>query len=119
MIKGEGSIFPLFPISAEGKKGRIMARNFRVSIQRKNATLHLKLMGDFDGASAFDLLEVLRENCRGIESVIIHTAGLKEVYPYGRDTFSNNLHSFIDKSIRLVFTGENEEKIMAKGSRSI
>jgi hypothetical protein len=77
------------------------------------------LTGDFDGASAFDLLEVLRKNRRGIERVIIDTAGLKEVYPYGRDIFSNNLHRFIDKSIRLVFGGGKEEKIMAKGNRSV
>jgi hypothetical protein len=96
-----------------------MARNFKVSIQRKNATLHLKLTGDFDGASAFDLLEALRENCRGIESVIIDTTGLKEVYPYGRDIFCNNLRGFLDKSVGLAFTGPNEEKIMAKRSRSV
>jgi len=76
-------------------------------------------MGDFDGASAFDLLKVLRENCRGIESVIIHTTGLKNLYTYGRDIFSNNYRGLIDKHIRLVFTGANKEEIMAKGIKGI
>jgi len=65
------------------------------------------------------LLKVLRENSRGIESVIIHTTGLKNLYTYGRDIFSNNYRGLIDKHIRLVFTGANKEEIMAKGIKGI
>ncbi len=93
-----------------------MAKNFMVSVLRKSATLQLKLMGDFDGTSAFDLLNVIGENCRGIESVFIHTNGLKDIYPFGLDIFFNHLHTLRGKPIRLVFTGEKAAEFSAKGS---
>ncbi len=94
-----------------------MAANFRVSVFRKNATLYLKLMGDFDGSSAFDLLNVLEKNCQGIQSVFIHTNGLKNIYPFGRDMFFNNLYTLTGKHIRLVFRGENAAQISPERSK--
>jgi len=37
-----------------------MAANFRISVHRSSDSLHMKLMGDFDGSSAWELLNVLR-----------------------------------------------------------
>jgi len=37
-----------------------MAARFRISIHRNSENLHLKLMGDFDGTSAHELLNVLK-----------------------------------------------------------
>ena len=97
-----------------GKREGFMARNFRVSVRRQKGMLHLKLAGDFDGGSAFELLKILENNCRGIEKVIIHTNGLKDIYPYGRDLFNNNLRGLIEKHVHLVFIGAHEREMMAK-----
>ncbi|MBW2020981.1 MAG: hypothetical protein JRI58_12900 [Deltaproteobacteria bacterium] len=95
-----------------------MALNFKIDIDRNSNKLHLKLRGDFDGMSACELLIVLRKNCEGVASVFIDTSGLKEIYPFGQDTFRNNLHRLKDRKFRLVFTGQNAGSIAPERSRS-
>ncbi|NVL89884.1 MAG: hypothetical protein HWN69_02660 [Desulfobacterales bacterium] len=95
-----------------GKKGGIvMASNFRISVHRNSDSLHLKLIGDFDGTSACELLNLLRENCNAAVRVFINTTSLKNIYPFGQDTFQNRLYLLKGLPIRLVFTGENAVKI--------
>lgn len=59
-----------------------MAANFRISVHRKSHTLDLRLTGDFDGMSACELINVLRENGDGVGRIFVDTSGLKNVYPY-------------------------------------
>lgn len=59
-----------------------MAANFRISAHRNSDGLHLELMGDFDGVSACELLNALRERSDRIERIFIHTSALKQIYPY-------------------------------------
>ena len=40
-----------------------MASNFKISVHRNSDSLDLKLMGDFDGTSACELLNVMMEKC--------------------------------------------------------
>jgi hypothetical protein len=88
-----------------------MAANFRIAIHRKSAGLELKLAGDFDGTSACELLNTLSERCDGVDSVLVNTSRLKEIYPFGQDTFHNNLYMLKGKPFRLVFTGEHATSI--------
>jgi len=88
-----------------------MATNFRVSPRRKKDRLELRLAGDFDGTSACELLNVLKEKCNGAEKVLIHTNGLRHIYPFGRDTFQNNVYTLKGKGVNLVFTGKNAKKM--------
>ena len=88
-----------------------MASNFRISIHRNSENLHLKLIGDFDGSSACQLLEVLRRTSSSVYKIIIHTSSLNAIYPFGRDTFHRNLCELNGNSIRLLFTGENANQI--------
>lgn len=88
-----------------------MAANFRISAHRKSDGLHLKLMGDFDGTSACELLNALREKPKRTERVIIHTCGLREICRFGKDTFQKNLHTLKGRLIRLVFTGKSSADI--------
>jgi hypothetical protein len=48
-----------------------MASNFRISTHRNSESLHLKLVGDFDGSSAFELINVLKKNWNGAYRVFI------------------------------------------------
>jgi len=88
-----------------------MASNFKISVHRNSDSLDLKLMGDFDGTSACELLNVMMEKCAGVHRVFIHTDGLKDIYPFGQDTFQNSLYLLKDRPFRLVFTGENAGSI--------
>lgn len=88
-----------------------MASNFKISIHRNSNSLDLRMVGDFDGTSTCELLNVLEEKCSGVDRVLINTSGLKEIYPFGKDTFQNSLYLLKDRPIRLVFTGENASRI--------
>lgn len=71
--------------------------------------MHLKLTGDFDGSSACQLLEFLNTRANGVYSIVIHTSLLKNIYPFGRNIFRQNLGNLDGNSHRpqILFTGEN------------
>lgn len=64
-----------------------MASNFKILVHRNTENLHLTLLGDFDGTSACELLNILKKKCNGADRVFIHTSGLKKIYPFGQSTF--------------------------------
>jgi len=83
-----------------------MAINFRISTHRNSDNLHLKLMGDFDGSSACELINILKANTHNTSMVFIHTNSLNQIHPFGRRVFCNNLHDINGGSLKFVFTGE-------------
>jgi hypothetical protein len=94
-----------------------MASNFKILVRRNSHNLDLTLLGDFDGTSACELLNILKKKCNGADRVFIHTSGLKEIYPFGRDTFQNNLYLLKPQRIRFAFTGKNATRIAPEGCR--
>jgi len=93
-----------------------MAANFRIFVHRNSDNLHLKLMGDFDGSSAWEVLNMLKKSARGVYRVIIHTGCLKHIDPFGRDTFQENLRHLKPDTISILFTGENACRIAPEKS---
>jgi len=91
-----------------------MASNFRISIRRKSRDLYLKLTGDFDGSSAFELLQLLKNNGHRISRAIIDTSCLRQIHPFGQSVFHKNLHMLNDTSILIVLTGDNAAQIAPK-----
>lgn len=94
-----------------GKGSLIVASNFRISINREKDSFQVTLASDFDGTSACELLNVLKDKCDGANRVIICTAGLKKVYPFGQDTFRNHLYTLNGKRFQLRFTGKHARQI--------
>ncbi|MFZ0451694.1 MAG: hypothetical protein WAL98_20850 [Desulfatiglandaceae bacterium] len=84
-----------------------MASNFRVLIHRNDDNLHLKLVGDFDGTSAYELLDYIRKHYPKFSTIFIHTDCLKRLIPFGVSVFNSHLGGLDKKRMRLVFTGEN------------
>jgi len=87
-----------------------MATNFRIAASRNGETLHLKLMGDFDGISAHELLDTLKKRVVHASRIFLDTNNLKDIYPFGLNVFYTNLHTLKDRSVELIFTGENASK---------
>jgi anti-anti-sigma regulatory factor len=83
-----------------------MASNFEISAYPYNDTLCLKLKGDFDGTSAYELINELEKNCDGIPEVFIHTSALTHLSPMGRAAFHIYLDNLYKQPTRLVFTGK-------------
>ena len=96
-----------------------MASNFRISTHRNSESLHLKLIGDFDGSSAFELINVLKKNLNGAHRVFIHTDSLKDINPLGCDTFQHDLSDLKGHAMRIFFTGDNAGHIAPDRSMSI
>ena len=93
-----------------------MASNFRIFVHRNSDSLHLKLAGDFDGTSAFELLDLVKKNGPGLRKVFIHTSNLKTIHPFGQQVFEKSLSELKGSSFQLLFTGEYAQQIApAKG----
>ena len=52
-----------------------------------------------------------KEDRNGPGKVLIHTNGLRHIYPFGQDTFQNNVYTLKGKGVNLVFTGKNAKEI--------
>jgi hypothetical protein len=71
--------------------------------------LHLRLTGDFDGSSAFELLEVLKDRAPAAQKVFIHTSGLEELHPFGLGVFEKRASELRDELQKIYFTGDKAE----------
>ena len=89
-----------------------MATHFRIFIHRNSENLHLKLIGDFDGTSAHELLNVLKSYSTRTARIFIHTSGLRNIHPFGLNVFHGNLNLLQGQSITLVFTGEHASQLV-------
>jgi anti-anti-sigma regulatory factor len=84
-----------------------MATNFMITVHRNSEHLHLKLMGDFDGNSAYELLDAIRARSQHPSKIFIDTNSLKAIEPFGLDVFHAHFDLLKGKSMELVFTGKN------------
>lgn len=86
-----------------------MASNFQIITQRKKENLHMKLMGDFDGSSAMELLYVIKKTCLSATKVFIDTSRLNHIEPFGLDVLRHNLGFLKKGANKFVFpvTGKN------------
>jgi hypothetical protein len=95
-----------------------MAHNFKICFHRKIDSLSIRLMGDFDGSSAWELINAIRENLSNAKFIQIDTSKLKKVYPFGREVFKSNFFSVTDKRIRIRFSGRNALRIAPHDTHS-
>ncbi len=89
-----------------------MASNFHISRLLTRDSLHLKLEGDFDGSSAYELINILIEHGAGFNQIFIDTNNLKTVHPFGKDVFQKNLGRYNKIFNSLTFIGANGRKII-------
>jgi anti-anti-sigma regulatory factor len=93
-----------------------MARNFKILAQRNGSSLHLKLAGDFDGTSAWELINVLKRSSHKVKRVFIHTGSLKHVFTFGREIFHSNLSDLRGHNLQILFAGQNASEIASEKS---
>ena len=94
-----------------------MASNFKIYCRQNSDNLHLKLMGDFDGASAHELIHALEKYHDNHGKVFIHTCALSSIHPFGLEVFQKN-NSIKKLSRNLIFTGEYGDAIAPMGSHA-
>ena len=87
-----------------------MASNFQILSYKTRDSFHLKLDGDFDGSSAYELINVLRDHGAEFFQIFIDTNNLKTVHAFGREVFQKNFGALKQLS-NLIFIGENGRQL--------
>jgi hypothetical protein len=88
-----------------------MASNFGIAIDKSSNSFSLKLEGDFDATSAYELIYAIKKLLEHPGRVHIQTNGLKNIYPFGLDVFHRFICSLNGKSAKVVFTGKNATQL--------
>jgi hypothetical protein len=83
-----------------------MASNFQITFNRLEDSIHLKLYGDFDGSSAYELLNLSKDNSHDTLKIYIQTDGLKHTHPFGLNTLFKRFKFINGCADRIVFTGK-------------
>ena len=87
-----------------------MAVNFRIaSKELNNQYTALKLFGDFDGSSAWELINALDQNMRETGQIAINTDGLRTIHAFGLDVFLPKLSKMKKTRLNIRVTGRFRE----------
>ena len=88
-----------------------MATNFQIYPYKTRDSLHLKLAGDFDGSSAYELINMLAKDDKDYYQIFVDTSDLKTIYPFGKEILEKKLGSIRKQAKHLVFIGENAHEL--------
>ena len=83
-----------------------MANNFKFLFNRIKDKIHLKLYGDFDGSSAFELITILKKYNSASNQIVIDTNNLNTIYPFGINVFKRNISVMDIKIDNIIITGK-------------
>ncbi|WP_155324243.1 hypothetical protein [Desulfosarcina ovata] len=90
--------------------------NFQITCKRENGNLHVAPVGDFDGSSAWELIHLLDQQYDGQGQVHIDTGRLRNLCPFGCNTFQCKFYLSRVPAHRLLFKGENGHALAPEGS---
>ena len=91
-----------------------MKSNFHVNTRRDNHLLHIYLHGIFDGASAFELIDVILKKEDQAETIQVDTSHLTETLPFGKSILNTHLPKNGLRS-RIRFSGAQAGGILPEG----
>jgi ABC-type transporter Mla MlaB component len=67
----------------------------------------LKLTGDFDRNSSYELINTIEEQSEDFYEICIDTNDLKRIYPFGKELFQKKLNVLQKKFHSITFLGRN------------
>jgi len=88
-----------------------MGSTFHIHVHPSSDSVHLRLEGDFNRLSAYELLDALKKNCRWAKRAFIHTNNLRSVNPSGRAVLETNIGALDAKCLPLFFTGVYADRL--------
>jgi anti-anti-sigma regulatory factor len=94
-----------------------MASNFEIGIDKNSDGLGLKLAGDFDATSAYELIYAIKKLPEETAKICIYTNDLKNIHPFGLDVFHRFMSSLNGQSTKFVFTGNSAFQLSPGNSR--
>ena len=84
-----------------------MANNFKFLSSCVRDRIRLKLYGDFDGSSACELINFLKNYRNGSNQIFINTNNLNTIHPFGVDVFIKNLSALGININNIIIAGKN------------
>ena len=88
-----------------------MASNFGIGIHKNSNGFGLKLEGDFDATSAYELIYAIKKLPEETAKISICTHGLKNIHPFGLDVFHRFMRSLNGQFTKIMFTGRNASRL--------
>ena len=88
-----------------------MASNFEIAVDKKSDVYTLKLVGDFDATSAYELIYAIKKLPAEAARISIQTNGLKNIYPFGLDVFHRFMRSLNGHYGKIVFNGPSGSRL--------
>ena len=85
-----------------------MANNFKLLSNRVTDSIRLKLYGDFDGSSAFELIHFFKNYRNGSNQIFIDTNNLNTLHPFGMDVFKRNLSTLDINKNNITIIGKHK-----------
>jgi hypothetical protein len=93
-----------------------MASNFGIAVDKHSDGFGLKLEGDFDATSAYELIYAIKKLPEKAARISIYTNGLKNIHPFGLDVFHRFMRSLNGQSTQIMFTGKNASRLFSESS---
>jgi anti-anti-sigma regulatory factor len=93
-----------------------MASNFGITVDKNSDGFGLKLAGDFDATSAYELMYAIKKLPYDTAKLYIYTNGLKAINPFGLEIFHNFMRSLNGQSAKIVYTGNHASQLFPENS---
>ena len=84
-----------------------MAQNFKCQSNFLRDRIHLKLYGDFDGSSAFELINILKNHKNSFHKIFIDTNNLNKIHPFGMDVLKKNFAILDINLSKIIIIGKH------------
>ena len=91
-----------------------MASNFQLFHYQNRDTLHLHMHGDFDGTSAYELINALKNQIKKNLAIFIDTNDINQIHAFGIDVFQNNLNVTVKNKVNLIFIGKHKHSFTTR-----
>ena len=96
-----------------------MSADFQITFRKNNGNLHVTPRGDFNDASAKELINLLIEQYEGAGRIFINTQNLCKVCPFGCSTFKCRFIQSRVPAGQLFFKDEKGFEMAPDGSKVI
>jgi hypothetical protein len=71
------------------------------------------MFGDFDGISAYELINALKKHHEKYFEVFIDTSDLCKIHGFGIDVFHKNINMLGKNNMNLIFIGRHRDRFAA------
>ncbi len=91
-----------------------MKTNFYLETHHQHHDLRINLHGIFDGSSAFELIQTIKDKQNIFKAVFIDTTNVTSAIPFGREILNTHLPQRKFRT-RLHFSGRHAKDIIPQG----